>query len=273
MITESGVVHNEGADIAYDREGAGPLLLLIVGGNGDSRRYTALSALMANDYTVVRYDRRANFRSTGNTAADLDMAQQARDAAALIRHFGDEPAYVFGNSAGANIAIKLTEDHPERVRGLIAHEPPITNILPKPEAETDAAFFRDIYATYLAEGTAPAMKKFASAFVGLEQPPGTASTADAPPDQGGNMDRFLAHEFRNISGYTPDLERIRESRAAVITAVGRASQDALYVRTARAMAEALGCPCVDMTGNHVAFATEPDVFARELNAILRQFDD
>ncbi|MDR3427362.1 alpha/beta hydrolase [Silvimonas sp.] len=34
---------------------------------------------------------------------------------------GGEQAYVFGNSAGANIALKITQDHPQLVRALVDH--------------------------------------------------------------------------------------------------------------------------------------------------------
>jgi len=262
-MKKSGVVHTEGTDIAYDCEGQGPLLLLIVGGNGDSRRYVALSALMASSYTVVRYDRRANFRSTGDTTVDLDLAQQARDAAALIRAMDAGPAYVFGNSAGANIAIKLTEDHPDVVKALIAHEPPITGILP--DAAQHSAFMKDVHETFVAQGAGPAMKKFMGSFVGMDK------TAEAPADQGGNMEHFMAHEFLSISRYVPDLDRVRRGGVPVVTAVGRTSGDAFYVQTARAMAEQLGCACVEMSGNHVAFASQPGIFAAELSEILGSF--
>lgn len=100
------------------------------GGNGDSGRFSSLLAQLANRYTAVRYDRRANAHSSRDTQARLNMAQQGRDAAAVIRAAGNEPAYVFGNSAGANIALKLTRDSPELVRGLVDHEPPVTDFLP-----------------------------------------------------------------------------------------------------------------------------------------------
>ncbi|WP_213763154.1 alpha/beta hydrolase [Caballeronia sp. dw_19] len=238
-------------------------MLLIVGGNGDSRRYVTLSALMASSHTVVRYDRRANFRSTGDMTVDLDLAQQARDAAALIRTMDAGPAYVFGNSAGANIAIKLTEDHPDVVKALVAHEPPITGILP--DAAQHSAFMKDVRETFVAQGAGPAMKKFMGSFVGMDK------TAEAPADQGGNMEHFMAHEFLSISRYVPDLDRVRRGGVPVVTAVGRASGDAFYVQTARAMAEQLGCPCVEMSGNHVAFALQPGIFAAELSEILGSF--
>lgn len=75
----STTVHTEGADIAYDVEGQGPLLLLVVGGNGDSRLFSKLSAQLADRYTVARYDRRANLRSTGDTQGEMDMARRRCD--------------------------------------------------------------------------------------------------------------------------------------------------------------------------------------------------
>ncbi len=261
MSTTSSV-HTEGADIAYNREGDGPLLLLVVGGNGDSSRYTALSKLLSSDYTVVRYDRRASFRSSGDRDVDIELAQHARDAAAVIRANG-ESALVFGNSGGANIAIKLTEDHPEVVRSLVAHEPPVTNILA--DAKQQRAFFDDVYATFVAKGAGPAMAQFVSTFVGV------ASNIPAPPDQGGNSDHFLAHEFRNLNDYTPNIEKLRVDGVPIVTAAGRESKDAFYARTAREMARQLGCDYVDMSGHHISFVTHPEIFAEELKKILIEF--
>jgi pimeloyl-ACP methyl ester carboxylesterase len=254
-------IYTEGADIAYDVEGQGPLLLLIVGGNGDSSRFIGLSSHLADRYTVVRYDRRANARSTGDKQSKLDMAQQGRDAAAVIRAMGSEPAYVFGDSAGANIALKLTQDHPHLVRGLVDHEPPVSDILP--DGPEWRKFFDSVYDTYLAQGGAPAMKLFATSFVGLP------SAAIEPPDQeGGDFDRFLAHEFNVINRFIPDLDALRRGGVPMVTAVGRASADAFYAQTARLLARELPCPCVEMIGHHVSYASDPVIFANELHEIL-----
>src|SRR5579859_5584484 len=102
-MTRTGTVHTEGANIVYDYEGEGPLLLTIAGGGGDAARYAPISNILADEYTVVNNDRRGNSRSTADVSVALDMAQQARDAAAVIRAMGVEKAYVFGNSGGANI--------------------------------------------------------------------------------------------------------------------------------------------------------------------------
>jgi pimeloyl-ACP methyl ester carboxylesterase len=262
-VTKNNRVHTEGADIVYDYEGQGPLLLLIAGGNGDGTRYGRLAALLASDYTVVTYDRRAECRSTGDTTVDLDMAQQARDAKAVIRAMGAEDAYVFGNSAGANVGIKVAEDHPEAIKALIAHEPPVMSFLP--DAEKYLRFVDDVHATFLAQGAPAAMRKFAQSLVGFDGPP--PALGDQSRD---SFDHFLARSYLTISRYKPDLDTIRRHGVRIVTAAGRRSADAYYARTARVMAERLGCRYVDMSGNHLAFVIEPAVFAAELRHILQE---
>jgi pimeloyl-ACP methyl ester carboxylesterase len=260
---KSETAQNEGASIAYDVEGEGPLLLLVVGGNGDSKLFTRLSAQLASRYTVVKYDRRASARSTGDKGGEMDLAQAGRDAAAVINAVGGGPAYVFGNSAGANIALKLTEDYPHLVRGLIDHEPPITDFLPQPDASKWRVFFDEVYDLYVAKGVAPAMKLFASSFVGFDQ------NAPAPGDQaGGNHDRFLAHEFRHINSYVPDLKALRRGGVPIVTVVGRDSGNAFYAETARELARQLPCLCVDIVGNHLGYAFHAEAFADELHRII-----
>lgn len=260
----ASVVHNEGANLAYDIEGQGPLLLLVVGGNGDSGMFAPLSAQLANRYTVVKYDRRADGRSTGDRQGEMDMAQAGRDAAAVLGAVGLGPAYVFGNSAGANIALKLTEDHPQLVRGLVDHEPPITNFLPEPGASEWRAFFDKVYDTYLAEGSGPAMKLFASSFVGF------SSGTLMPGDQAsGTNDRFLDHEFRHINNFVPNLQALRSGGVPMVTAVGLDSGNAFYAQTARELARQLPCPCVEIVGNHMGYRIHPEDFANQLHRIIQ----
>lgn len=266
-MIESKTVHTEAADIAYDIEGNGPLLLLVAGGNGDSQfLYAKLSAHLADRYTVVKYDRRADARSTGDVDGELDMAQAGRDAAAVIRAIDRGRAYVFGNSAGANIALKLTADHPQLVRGLIDHEPPITNFLPEPDASKWRAFFDKVYETYKTKGAGPAMGLWATSFVGFD------TNVKSPGDQSTEtQDRFLMHEFQHVNNYVPDVEALRRGGVPIVMVVGRASGDAFYVQTARELARQLPCPCVDIVGNHLSYRfDEAEQFANELDKIIQE---
>jgi hypothetical protein len=62
----------------------GPLLLLITGGMGDAGFYSSAADILANEFTLLNYDRCCNSRSTGDLSTDMIVAQQARDATAII---------------------------------------------------------------------------------------------------------------------------------------------------------------------------------------------
>ncbi|WP_432544960.1 alpha/beta fold hydrolase [Kineococcus sp. SYSU DK002] len=250
-------IHSEGADLVHDVEGTGPLLLLITGGGGDAARYAGVAAQLAGTCTVVRYDRRANFRSGGDRHRDLDMRQQARDAAAIIRSLGEE-ALVFGNSGGANIGLQLVLDDPRVVRALVAHEPPVMGLLP--DSGEWFAYIDRIYALYLEQGPLYAMQRFTSDIVGTEpvdpgRDPGTYS--HEPAD---DWEFFLAHEYRPISKYTPDLGGLTGSTTPIALAAGVDSGDAYYARTARLVAERCGLPFVEFPGHHTSH-NNPDRYA------------
>ena len=61
---------------------------------------------------------------------------------------------MLGSSSGAITGLELITRHPERVRMLVAHEPPCTEVLP--DAADARAFFEDVYDTYKSEGLAAA---------------------------------------------------------------------------------------------------------------------
>ena len=95
-----------------------------MGATGDGGHFDALADLLADEFTVVSYDRRGNGRSP--VPADWRTTapeEQADDAAALLNALGTGPAAVFGTSSGGNFALCLTVRHPGSVRGAILHEP------------------------------------------------------------------------------------------------------------------------------------------------------
>ena len=63
-MTHTATVKADGADLYYERRGTGPAILMISGGGGDASYYTGVAERLADDYTVLTYDRRANSRST-----------------------------------------------------------------------------------------------------------------------------------------------------------------------------------------------------------------
>jgi len=128
-LKHTDVVETEGAKIVFDVRGAGDPVLMIPGAGGDASVYDQVATLLSDRYTVITYDRRCNARSSGDADRMLDMAQQARDAVAVIRAAGFERATVFGNSGGGNIALQLAASHANAVSGLVLHAPPVVTLL------------------------------------------------------------------------------------------------------------------------------------------------
>ena len=113
-----------GTELYYETRGAGPPVLLIMGSTGDGGHFDTLAGLLADEFTVVSYDRRGNGRSPVPDGWETTSPEeQADDAAALLDALGTGPAVVFGTSSGGNFALCLMVRHPGWVRGAILHEP------------------------------------------------------------------------------------------------------------------------------------------------------
>jgi pimeloyl-ACP methyl ester carboxylesterase len=115
-------VLNEGAEIYCERRGNGPILLMIHGAMEDAGYYSSAAKILANKFTTVSYDRRCNSRSSGDRSVDMTVAQQARDAASIIKAMGNGKAIVVGRSGGAIIGLELAATMPEIIDFLIIYE-------------------------------------------------------------------------------------------------------------------------------------------------------
>src|SRR5690349_16890977 len=134
QATGTSALKVPGASLYYEVRGTGPVLLLICGGVYDAAGYAALAQQLQDRYTVVTYDRRGNSRSPLDGPPEPQRIDvHADDAHRLLSEMGiaaGRPAFVFGNSSGAMIGLELVARHPEQVRVLVAHEPPIFELLP-----------------------------------------------------------------------------------------------------------------------------------------------
>jgi hypothetical protein len=57
------------------------------------------------------------------------------------------PAFVFGSSGWAVVGLALVTAHPGQVRTLVAHEPPVVELLP--DSAQLRASIQDVYAAWL----------------------------------------------------------------------------------------------------------------------------
>lgn len=124
-----------GATLYYERQGSGPAVVFVAGSTGDAGNFTRTATLLADDFTVVTYDRRGNSRSPRPPGwTTTSVAEQADDAAELIQLLGLSPAVIFGGSAGGLIALNMMLRHPQLVRAGIVQEPTLFSVLPDPQA-------------------------------------------------------------------------------------------------------------------------------------------
>lgn len=117
------------AELYYELRGSGPLVVL-VGAPMDADAFAPLADLLATGYTVLTLDPRGVSRSALKPGGTSRPDQRADDLAALIRHVGAGSAVVLGSSGGAVSALALAQYHPDVVRTVIAHEPPLNRLLP-----------------------------------------------------------------------------------------------------------------------------------------------
>src|SRR5215470_6114039 len=260
-----------GARLYYEQRGNGPLLLLI-GSPMDSTGFAGLASALAGAYTVVTYDPRGIGNSSReDTGGDVTPEQQADDVHRLLVALGSDPAHVFGSSGGGVVGLALVTAHPGQVQTLVAHEPPVIELLD--DSAQVRAQINDIYDTYQGDGAEKAMGKF-MVHTGLGGVGQRASTPqwEPSPEQVARMraatGHFLAHLLRPTTRYRPDIAALRAAPTRVVVADGAASKGQLANRCAAALASRLGTALVEFPGDHGGFAALPEQFGRLLDQVL-----
>src|SRR5919109_1881752 len=150
-----------GARLTYDvrrNELTTEPTLLLIGSPMGAAGFGTLSKFFT-DRTVVTYDPRGcerSVRTDGATQSTPD--EHADDLHRLISALDAGPVDIFASSGGAMNALVLVARHPEQVRTLVAHEPPVATALPDGEAALAAA--RAVHETYMARGFGAGMAHF-----------------------------------------------------------------------------------------------------------------
>ncbi|GAA3259839.1 alpha/beta fold hydrolase [Dactylosporangium siamense] len=262
-----------GATLHYEVRGSGPVVLLICGGVYDAEGFTGLAEALAEDRTVVTYDRRGNSRSLlDGPPAVQSVDEHGDDAYRLLAAVGvteDEPADVFGNSSGAEIALELAARHPALVRTVVAHEPPAFELL------ADAPHFRDLIKrveeTFHHDGWEAAMGVFAA---GVEMSPSdeTPATGDLPSAEAmarmqDNLPFFVGYEVPPFGVWVPDLDALRAGTARIVPAVGAASAGEAPHRAGEELASRLGVAVAEFPGGHGGHGNAA-AFAPRLREVL-----
>ena len=275
-----------GATITYDvrqTDSTAPVLMLIgspMGAGG--------FATLANHFperTIVTYDPRGVERSVKADPSSLSTPDQhADDLHRVIAAVDAGPVDLFASSGGAVNALALVAKHPEQVRTLVAHEPPLASIVP--DREGAMAFTQAIGDTYERSGFGPAMAQFILAV--SHRGPMTAEFAAQPApdpamfglpaeDDGTRTDPLLRQNIVTCTHYQPDFDALRAAATRIVLAAGIESDGQLAHRGAVAAAERLGTTTVIFPSDHGGFlggeygqAGDPDGFAAKLHEVLAE---
>lgn len=287
-MTETGTTRTDGATIYFEKRGTGPALLMISGGGGDAAYYTGVADRLADTYTVLTYDRRGNSRSTvDDPTAQLRLEQQSADALAVLAHHDLTSALVFGGSGGALVALDLAAHHPDAVDGLIAHEPPVIDLLP----DTYRALFDEIDEITRTEGPWPGYVRFMSTVdrpdsptllrkrtgrrlvaTGVRGAVWLAARGPRPLREVsrfiGNANHLMTREVKPFLAYEPDYAALRDSGIPTVVGVSAKSRGYYPALAGEAVAARLDVPVVEFPGGHAGYADEPEPFAATLRATL-----
>lgn len=275
-----------GATLTYDvRAGDSPAPALVMIGSPMGAGGFATLASHFTDRTVVTYDPRGVERSTkADPSTESTPEQHADDVHRVITELGLGPVDLFASSGGAVNALALAARHPEDVRTLVAHEPPLAAVVP--DRDGALAVCRAIGETYKQRGFGAGMAHFIA--VVSHEGPMTAEFAAQPgpdpamfgmptDDDGTRTDALLAQNIITCTHYEPDFEALRAASARIVIAAGEDSGAQLARRGAEAAAERLGLTTVIFPSDHGGFmggeygqAGKPEEFAAELREVLAE---
>ena len=111
------VVTDDGCGLWTARSGTGGPLILCHGGPGFWDIFGGLAGLLGDSVTVHRWDQRGCGRSERRGPYTVDRSLADLDA--VRRHHGLARTALLGHSWGAELALRYTLAHPDRVTGLV----------------------------------------------------------------------------------------------------------------------------------------------------------
>lgn len=276
-----------GATLTYDirRNDASTEPILVLIGFPMAAAGFGTLAKHFTDRTVVTYDPRGSERSVKTDPTDRATTDtHADDLHRLIQTIGGGPIDLFASSGGAINALALVSKHPEDVRTLVAHEPPLGSILD--DREYALATCRAVYDTYQRSGWGAGMAHFI--IVVSHRGPFTAELASQPApdpamfgmpteDDGSRTDPMLGESIIVLTHYEPDFEALRRAGTRIVIAAGEGSEGEMANRGAYATAARLGTEPVIFPSDHGGFlggeygqTGDPDAFAAKLRQVLTE---
>jgi pimeloyl-ACP methyl ester carboxylesterase len=225
------VTSKDGTDIAIERSGSGPAVILVSGGSTDRMSNAGLAAQLAGEHAVYNFDRRG--RGDSGDTLPYAVEREIEDIEAVLQAAGGRAA-LYGSSSGAGLAFEAALRLPG-ITHLVMWEPPyFVDPAARPPADQVATYDR-----LLAEGRRGEMAEyFMSKVVGL--PPEFVAFAKTQPFWASQekIAHTLAYDATVMGDYSPPIERARGLTVPTIILTGGASFP-FFHETARVLVGAI----------------------------------
>lgn len=256
-----------GTTLYYEKQGSGPAVLFIAGSTGDAGNFTRTATLMADDFTVVTYDRRGNSRSPRPPGwTTTPVAEQADDAAGLIQLLGLSPVVVFGGSAGGLIALNLMMRHPQLVRAGIVQEPSLFSVLPDPQTALAPrrAILEEALKTKGPRAAVEALMRYLN-----DDAVFTAIPSDILERMLGNSDTILTIEGPGFASWQPKADELKKLNVP-ITLMFASDTLPVYKQVTSWLAEKFNTEPMIVPGLHGFYYCDPQYLADVLRMLLKR---
>lgn len=245
--------------------GAGPSVVLVPGATGDGGYLEPLAEALANEFTVVTYDRRGNSRSPRPEGwSQTSNEEQARDLVELLRALNLAPAVVFGNSGGAINALCAALEHEPFFSGALLHEPPLLSVLDHPE-EVQGILQPLIENAMSKGGPRAAMEAFVAFVAGESIRPLPQSVIERMLSNG---EVFFGLEFGTFESWRPDEQRLRALSIPVRLLVGEESPP-FFGEASSWIVKRVGGDLVRTPGGHVGMIDKSHDFAEVVRSLIQ----
>lgn len=265
-----------GAKLRYYKVGQGPVLILIPGANGTGDIFLPLAERLKEYFTIVTIDRRDYGKSeltkslpeeANKPDSEYRVKRDAQDVATLAQQLSDGPVYVLGSSSGAIVAMHVLKEHPEVVKEIAFHEPPINTFLP------DSDYWKEkndeIVSIALNEGLQQAMQVFGKT---LNIPPLDAKSMSQPvsendedkKEQYNSMMFWIEYEIRQYTHSDIKLSDLIQYKDKIVLFNGTDSKGSFPQDVNFYINEQTDINLLDIPGGHLGYVQKPDGFAEVL---------
>ncbi len=250
----------DGTEIAFERSGTGPALVLVHGTSADRTRWQPVLPLLERAFSVYAVDRRG--RGESGDAAAYSLEREYEDIAAVAGSI-EAPLHLLGHSYGALICLEAALRVANLSR-LVLYEPLVSvgetvytpRIRARIQERLDAGDREEALLVFFRELVGVTEDQLAVMRTSPEWP-GRLKAAHTIPREFADEDYIL------------DPSRFRDLRTPVLLLSG--SESPAYLRKATEMVHAAlpNSRVAVMPGQgHIAMRTAPDLFVRLVTEFL-----